>query len=218
MGITMRNSPRNLETSLWRKLTLAAASTVVVCAVATAPVYAQNKAAGSSGDAKTAALPAGPQSTMPSSYVLGSGDHVRVTVFGQAELTGEYIVDGQGDISFPLIGRLHVGGMNGEQVQHLVERKLSPDYLKDPHVAVEVLTYRPFYIVGEVKTPGSYPYVSGMTVLNAIALAGGYTYRAREDSFYLTRTEKNGSKEKLDADSTSPVLPGDIITVRERYF
>lgn len=166
----------------------------------------------------TTASTARPDASLPPNYILGSGDHVRVSVYGQADMTGEYLVDGSGDIAFPLIGRLHVGGMNGEQVAHAIESKLSPDYLKDPHVSVEVLTYRPFYIVGEVKTPGSYPYVSGMTVLNAIALAGGYTYRARDDSFYLTRTDKGGGKEKIDADPNSPVLPGDIITVRERYF
>ena len=90
--------------------------------------------------------------------------------------------------------------------------------LKDVSISVEVLTYRPFYIVGDVRTPGSYPFVSGMTVLNAVALAGGFTYRARENSFYVTRTGENGSKNKITAGAEATIVPGDIITVRERYF
>ena len=152
------------------------------------------------------------------SYVLGSGDHVHITVYGQPDLTGDYSVDGAGVLHFPLVGDVEIGGLTADQASHAIEAKLSPNYLKDPHVSVEVLTYRPFYIVGEVKTPGSYPYVSGMTVLNAVALAGGFTYRARENSFYITRNGADGKKDQIDANATAPVLPGDIITVRERYF
>ena len=93
--------------------------------------------------------------------------------------------------------------------------KLKPDYLKNPKVAVEILNYRPFYIIGEIKNPGSYPYVSGMRVVNAIALAGGYTYRARENRLAITR-DKSGQKSK--ADHGTIVLPGDVIEVPERFF
>ena len=152
------------------------------------------------------------------SYRLGSGDRVRITVFGQPELTGEYAVDGSGQMSYPLVGQIGAGGMTAHELEKALIGKLSPNYLKNPSISVEVLTYRPFYIVGEVRTPGSYPFVSGMTVLNAVALAGGFTYRARETSFYVTRTGENGAKNKITAGAEATILPGDIITVRERYF
>lgn len=152
------------------------------------------------------------------SYRLGSGDRVRITVYGQPELTGEYAVDGSGQMSYPLVGQLRAGGLTAHELEQALIGKLSPNYLKNPSISVEVLTYRPFYIVGEVRTPGSYPFVSGMTVLNAVALAGGFTYRARENSFYVTRTGEDGSKNKITAGAEATILPGDIITVRERYF
>lgn len=152
------------------------------------------------------------------SYRLGSGDRVRVTVYGQPELTGEYAVDGGGQMSYPLVGQIRAGGLTAHELEQALIGKLSPNYLKNPSISVEVLTYRPFYIVGEVRTPGSYPFVSGMSVLNAVALAGGFTYRARENSFYVTRTAEDGSKNKITAGADATILPGDIITVRERYF
>ena len=159
-----------------------------------------------------------PQPQVDKGYRLGSGDRVRITVFGQPELTGEYQVDGTGQLAFPLIGQVQAGGLTGPGLEQALVDKLKPDYLKNPSVSVEVLTYRPVYIVGEVKQPGSYPYVTGMSVINAVALAGGFTYRARESSFYVSRTGANGEKTKLDATPETPVLPGDVITVRERYF
>lgn len=163
----------------------------------------------------TTALPPG-QST--DGYTLGSGDRVRITVYGQPELTGEFQVDGSGQLSYPLVGQVQAGGLTAKGLEQALIGKLKPNYLKNPSVSVEVLTYRPFYIVGEVRTPGSYPYVSGMTIINAVALAGGFTYRARESSFYLTRTGEDGEKTKVTATPETPVLPGDVITVRERYF
>jgi protein involved in polysaccharide export with SLBB domain len=163
-------------------------------------------------------MPGAGQPQVDQAYRLGSGDRVRVTVYGQPELTGEYQVDGTGQLAFPLIGQIQAGGLTGIGLEQALVDKLKPDYLKNPSVSVEVLTYRPFYIVGEVRQPGSYPYVTGMSVINAIALAGGFTYRARESSFYLSRTGPNGEKKRLDASPETPVLPGDVITVRERYF
>ncbi|WP_324222417.1 polysaccharide biosynthesis/export family protein [Ferrovibrio sp.] len=167
--------------------------------------------------AQTPGMP-GAQPQVDLGYRLGSGDRVRITVYGQPELTGEYQVDGTGQLAFPLIGQVQAGGLTGQGLEQALVDKLKPDYLKNPSVSVEVLTYRPFYIVGEVKQPGSYPYVTGMSVINAIALAGGFTYRARESSFYVSRTGPNGEKTRLDATPETPVMPGDVITVRERYF
>ena len=153
-----------------------------------------------------------------SDYHLGSGDRVHIVVFGQKDLTGDYLVDGAGRISFPLIGQVQAGGLTASQLARAIASKLSPEYLKHPEVSAEVLTYRPFYILGEVKSPGSYPYVSGMTVINAIALAGGFTPRAKEDDFSLARTGRNGKRVKIDANQNTPVEPGDVITVHERWL
>jgi protein involved in polysaccharide export with SLBB domain len=182
------------------------------------PIFHGN--ATSAPSRNVAARPSGSQTGNADTvdYRLGAGDRVRITVFGQQDLTGTYSIDGSGDLSFPLVGQIHAGGMTGSDLQQALAAKLSPEYIKNPSINVEVLTYRPFYILGEVRTPGSYPYVFGMTVLHAIAIAGGFTYRAREGDFVLTRTGQRGNKEHLDATQDTPVEPGDIITVRERYF
>jgi len=151
-------------------------------------------------------------------YRLGSGDHIRITVFGQEDLTGEYQVDGSGKLAFPLIGEIQAGGLTAREIEHSIRSALSPQYLKDPRVSAEVLAYRPFYILGEVKTPGSYAYVSGMTIVNAVALAGGFTPRAKENDFYLARMGRDGHRDKVAASQDTPVQPGDVITVRERWF
>ena len=114
-----------------------------------------------------------------SEYKLGSGDKIRVTVFGHEDLSGEFEVDGSGNVSLPLIRNIKAEGSTPRELEQVVADRLSPDYLVNPRVSVEVLNYRPFYIYGEVTKPGSFPYVNGMTVINAVAMAGGFTYRAR---------------------------------------
>ena len=150
-------------------------------------------------------------------YLLGSGDRVRVTVFGEEELSGEFEVDGSGTISLPLIREVQAGGLRIRQLEQVISEKLLDGYLKNPRVSIEVLNYRPFYILGEVKQPGSYPYVSGMTVLNAVALAGGYTYRAKKNGLLITHANRSESKEQPASEETV-VLPGDIVKVPERFF
>lgn len=151
-------------------------------------------------------------------YQLSTGDRIRLIVFNQPELTGEYQIDATNALSLPLIGRIPAGGLRPVDLERALTAKLNDGFLKDASVSVEVVAFRPFYIVGEVKTPGSYPYVWGMSVLNAVALAGGFTYRAKESAFYLLRTQPDGRKTKLDAAQETAVLPGDVITVRERFF
>lgn len=148
-------------------------------------------------------------------YQLGPGDRIKVTVFGHEDLSGELEISADGAISMPLIGRVIVVGRTSRDVEKAIVAKLKPDYLKNPQVGVEVLNYRPFYIIGEVKNPGSYPYVSGMRVVNAIALAGGYTYRARDNRLMITRA-KSGQVGPAAHDTV--VLPGDVIEVPERFF
>ena len=153
----------------------------------------------------------------PLEYRMGSGDNLRVTVFGQEDLSGRFLVDGSGFISLPLIGEVKAGGLTVREVEQTIVKKLKPDYLRNPSVSVAVLNYRPFYIIGEVKKPGSYAYVSGMKAINAIALAGGYTYRARENRLSLTRAN-DPERKKQSANHDTVVLPGDIIEVPERFF
>jgi len=150
-------------------------------------------------------------------YTLGSGDQIRVTVFGHTDLSGEFEIDGIGRVSLPLIQDVKAAGLSLQELEKSVTRKLKPDFLKNPRVSIDVLNYRPFYILGEVKKPGSYPFVNGMTVVNAIALAGGYTYRAGKDKTFIVRgTDKEQNKETVSHETI--VLPGDVIEVPERFF
>ena len=167
--------------------------------------------------AARAAAPEAAAAADASSYKLGSGDKVRVTVFGHEDLSGEFEVDGSGNVSLPLIRNVKAEGMTARELEQEIAGRLSPDYLKNPSVSVEVLTYRPFYIYGEVTKPGSYSYVNGMTVVNAVAMAGGFTYRARTSRVRIIHAN-DPSRTPQDADKDTPVLPGDVIEVPERYF
>lgn len=151
-------------------------------------------------------------------YRLGSGDKLRVGVYNEDSMSGEYEVDGSGNLSLKLMGSIKAKGLTVEQLAAEVENQLRLGrYLKDPRVSVEVLNYRPFYVLGEVKEPGKYPFVNGMTVLNAVALAGGYTYRARENNVIIIRGSDPGQRERKGEES-SAIMPGDIIRVPERMF
>lgn len=152
------------------------------------------------------------------SYHLGAGDRVRVTVFNEPTLTGEYNITPGGALAFPLIGVVAAGGRTIDAVQQELTTKLAEGYVNDPRVSVEVLNYRPFYILGEVNRPGEYSYASGMTVEQAIARAGGFTYRANEKTVFLRRqTGKAESAVSLRSAQVA-VLPGDTIRIGERYF
>lgn len=149
-------------------------------------------------------------------YRLGSGDKLRVIVFGEDDLSGEFDVTGSGMVSLPLIGQVRAQGLTVDEFETAIRKKLLDGYLKNPRVSVEVLNYRPFYIIGEVNEPGQYPYTSGMSVLNAVAVAGGYTYRANEDRVYITRGD--GDEQAYAAEQSIKVLPGDVVRVPERFF
>lgn len=155
--------------------------------------------------------------TQSMDYLLGAGDKVRVTVYGEPTLSGEFFVTGSGLMSLPLIGEIKAGGLTVGQFQDAVQKSLSDGYLKEPRVSAEVLTFRPFYILGEVGKPGTYPYTAGLTVLNAVATAGGFTYRADKKSVYIKHngetTEAKGALEP-----STQVAPGDTIRIGERFF
>lgn len=149
-------------------------------------------------------------------YRLGSGDKLRVIVFGEEALSGEFDVDGTGTVSLPLIGLIEAKNLTLREFEAEVGVKLRDGYLKDPRVSAEVLNYRPFYIFGEVEEPGEYPYTNGMTVLNAIAVGGGYTFRADKLRVYISRDQENEVEYLLD--TTVRVQPGDIVRIAERFF
>jgi protein involved in polysaccharide export with SLBB domain len=185
---------------------------------ATAPVVAQS-APKEPGGTPTSAPLSGPAvaAVDPGAYRLGSGDKVRITVFNEETLSGEYEVDGSGTLNLQLIGAINVLGRSVPEVTAVIVSKLKEGYLQNPSVAIEVLNYRPFYVLGEVKAPGKYPYVSGMTVLNAIALAGGYTYRGKKDRAMVIRASDAAKTEQRVAPN-DVIMPGDIIRVPERIF
>ena len=146
-------------------------------------------------------------------YRLGAHDRVQVTVFNEANLSGDFEVNGEGKLTLPLIGEVGVGGMSVREAEQAISDKLYPDYLLNPKVSVQVTNYRPFYILGEVKKPGSYGYVTGLTVVQAVALAGGFTYRARQGEMVLVR-----AGERLKVSPSTVLLPGDIVEIGERFF
>lgn len=150
-------------------------------------------------------------------YVLGVGDKVKLTVYGEADLSGDYEVGSTGVISLPLVGDIPAAGATARSFEQAVRTKLSQGYLRDPRVSAQVANYRPFFILGEVTKPGSYPYVNGMTVVNAIALAGGYTYRADRKGIMIKRTNDPEKKEVPIAEEET-VMPGDVLHVPERFF
>jgi protein involved in polysaccharide export with SLBB domain len=152
----------------------------------------------------------------PPVYKLGPGDRLGVTVFGEETITGEYDVDSQGAISLPLAGRMSVKGMTAQQFEGALTNRLKQGLVTNPQVAVAVVKYRPFYILGEVKNPGAYPYYSGATVLNAVAMAGGYTYRARTSRISVVKSD--GDREQMIANEDAYLEPGDIVIVPLRWF
>jgi protein involved in polysaccharide export with SLBB domain len=150
-------------------------------------------------------------------YRLGSGDRIVVTVFGHEDLSGEFALDGEGRIALPLIGDLVLARKSLREAETIITNRLKPDYLINPRVSIQVANYRPFYILGEVKQPGSYAFVNGMTVVQAVAIAGGYTYRARQSRVSIQRAS-DPARRQVPVGPDTVVMPGDILNVPERYF
>ncbi|MBP1850665.1 polysaccharide export outer membrane protein [Rhizobium halophytocola] len=150
-------------------------------------------------------------------YRLDSGDRLRITVFEQASLTNTYTVDQAGYIAFPLVGQVPARGATLTQLESAIAQKLKKGYLRDPDVSIEVDRYRSIYLMGEVGQPGQYSYVPGMTVMNAIAAAGGFTPRANERTVDISR-RINGDIITGKVQVTDPILAGDTIYIRERLF
>ena len=152
-----------------------------------------------------------------SGYRVGAGDRLTIRVAGEPELTADYLVDGAGNISMPYVQTVNVAGMTSQQIERLIAYHLRRGYLRNPQVSAQVTTLRPFYILGEVNAAGSFAYQPGMTVQNAIAIAGGYGTRADQQKVLITRKTSEGTG-TYKVPVTTQVYPGDIIYVRERWF
>ena len=152
-----------------------------------------------------------------SQYQLGSGDKVSISVFGQEELSMEVRLPDVGTINYPFLGELKLVGLTAAEVEQLIHNGLLGDYLVNPSVSVSIVEYRPFFIDGEVKRPGGYPYQPGLTVNKAAALAGGYTERAARDKIVIVRESSNQTRE-LTVTVSDMIQPGDIITINQRFF
>lgn len=150
-------------------------------------------------------------------YKLGSGDEIKVTVYGEPDLSGPFVVDGQGSISMSLVGQVEVVNLSLNETSRLLENKLKDGWLKDPKVTTELVKGRPYYILGEVNRPGEYPFVSGLTVMNAIASAGDFTYRADRNRI-LVKSADSPNEREVVLTPTTLVRPGDTIRIRERFF
>ena len=182
--------------------------------LASAAVVALALAACSTGPVRDSA-PA--MSAAAPTYKLGAGDKLRITTFDEPSLTGEFTIGDGGVLPFPLLGQVQAGGLTVAELRLSLESALRQGYLKEPRVSVEVLNYRPYYILGEVSKPGQFAYSDGLTVLNAVAAAGGFTYRANTKRVHIKRANEN-REVSLPLTATVPVNPGDTIRIGERYF
>jgi polysaccharide export outer membrane protein len=192
-------------------------SLIIVLATALSGLVVEPGFAQSRSTPKAAHAEVSSDSPSSPSYVLGPSDRVRLRVYGENDISGDYEVDTNGYVSVPLAGRVKAAGLTTRQLERTVAAALSKGLLRDPRVNIEIASYRPFFILGEVKRAGEYPYKSGLTVLDAVASAGGYTYRANESKVVIRRAGSN-VEETHPLDAPVPVYPGDNIRIPERYF
>lgn len=159
----------------------------------------------------------GPAQSSAFEYRLGPGDKLKIITYGEPTLTGEFSVSDAGKIAMPLAGDITASGLTPAELQAALEGALRKGFLKNPQVGVEVLTFRPFYVLGEVNKPGEYAYSAGMTVLNAVARANGFTYRADTKRVYIKRANEPDER-RYPLTTTVTVQPGDTVRIGERYF
>ncbi len=148
---------------------------------------------------------------------LQAGDKIRRTVFGEDKISGEFELDPSGYLSLPLAGTVPAAGLSKIELENAISAGLKSNYLKDPKVTVDVVNYRPIYVLGEVQKPGEYPYRSGLNVMSALAVAGGATYRASNSRVLIQRFGEAALKD-YSLDASVPIMPGDVIRLPERYF
>jgi len=187
--------------------------------MAAAPAYGGGYPGGMMVASSAAYVPqaAYPPQALQFTYTLDSGDRLRVVVFGQEGLTNSYVLDASGQIAMPLIGTVPARGLTTDQLRDRIAGMLQQGFVREPHVAVEVEAYRPFFILGEVAQPGQYPYSPNMTVETAVAIAGGFGPRALHNPIVVSRNY-NGQQLRFQTPLTAQIQPGDTIQVKERWF
>jgi polysaccharide export outer membrane protein len=218
MNILSRQSARSMSLyGLFAMLTMIAVMSGTVAARAASPLQATTQATAQ----VTAPVPgpASPVAAIDSTadYVLGTSDKIRVTVYGEPSLTGEYFVSTSGTVNLPLAGDVQASGLTLRDFRDKLTKALQDGYLKDPKISIEILTFRPFYILGEVIRPGQYPYTNGLTVFNAVATAGGFTYRANTRKVFIKKATDTQERE-IPLTSQTAISPGDTVRVPERFF
>lgn len=187
---------------------------ILICGVALAVAFLISGCAGNS-------LSEAEQQSMAEAAVapakLAPGDKIKITVFGEDQLSGSYQLDQSGQISLPLAGTIKAQGLTQSEFEQLLAKRFTSSYLKNPKVTVTIASLQPYYMMGEVKSPGQFPYQSGLNVLTALAIAGGPTYRASRTTVEIQRRGEKKMREYPISESV-PILPGDVIKVPERYF
>jgi polysaccharide biosynthesis/export protein len=159
------------------------------------------------------------EATTAEAYQLGAGDRLRVTVYNEPALTGFFSIASDGVLAYPLIGNVQAGNKTARDLEKMIhDRLVAGDFVKNAQVSVELTTYRPYYILGEVNRPGQYPYVAGMKLQQAIAAAGGYTYRANRGTAFIQRGEDPSEKRLRIKGQARTIQPGDTIRIGERYI
>jgi polysaccharide export outer membrane protein len=157
------------------------------------------------------------QPATPQQYRISKGDKVKISTFGEDRFSGEFLVHGDGKITFPLFGDIPAAGLTTVQLIYDIKSRLAPDYLRDPQVTAEVTGFRPVYILGEVARPGQYPYAEGLTIYALIAQAGGFSYRANHRHAWI-RHDDYTAEQRIDIVSSTPVMPGDTVRIDQRIF
>jgi protein involved in polysaccharide export with SLBB domain len=150
-------------------------------------------------------------------YRLGAGDKMKITVYGEQDLSGEFLVSSNGRVQFPLVGEVQAVNLTAQEFAKTLTAELGAKYLRNPKVSIEIETFRPFYIIGEVNKPGEYPYESGLSLHGAVALAGGYTYRANDSNVYIRRVGSD-AETSMRVTGQIKIYPGDVVRIPERFF
>lgn len=192
-------------------------SAAVAAGAPSAEWKAQQEAAAAAANRAISAAPSPAATGGVEPGTLATGDKVKITVFGEEDLSGEFEIDNTGSLALPLVGEIPAKGLTPRELEKKITDVLNKGYLVNPRVNVAVMNFRPFFILGEVNKPGSYPYVNDLTVINAVALGGGYTARAKTGKVVVIRATDPAHKEQY-ANEDEKVFPGDVVRVEERFF
>lgn len=200
-----------------KHIAIAFAMTLLLVSTAFAQSMQTASNASATANAAPSAQIGAPPTANSNVYRLGPGDQLHVIVYGETDLTGDYTVSPVGTIAFPLVGEVPANGLTPDQMAQAISDRLQQGFMRHPQVSAAIASYRPFFILGEVTRPGTYPFSAALTVRGAVAVAGGFTYRANEHRVFIRHAgEQTEQSYRLDASTL--VQPGDTIRIGERFF